>query len=78
MVKKDTGGWRICLDFTNLNKVCPKDCYPLLRIDTLVDSVMGYEVLYFLDAFKGYYHIGISEKDQEKITSSQIRGFIVT
>nr|XP_027102809.1 uncharacterized protein LOC113724064 [Coffea arabica] len=66
MVKKDTGGWRICVDFTDLNKACPKDCYPLPRIDALVDSAMGYEVLCFLDAFKGYHQIGMSEEDQEK------------
>ncbi|XP_071919055.1 uncharacterized protein [Coffea arabica] len=66
MVKKDTGGWRMCVDFTDLNKACPKDCYPLPRIDALVDSAMGYEVLCFLDAFKGYHQIGMSEEDQEK------------
>ncbi|XP_071906225.1 uncharacterized protein [Coffea arabica] len=53
MVKKDKGAWRMCVDFTDLNKVCPKDCYPLPRIDALVDSAMGYEILCFLDAFKG-------------------------
>nr|XP_027120710.1 uncharacterized protein LOC113737727 [Coffea arabica] len=66
MVKKDTGGWRMCVDFTDLNKACPKDCYPLPRIDALVDSAMGYVVLCFLDAFKGYHQIGMSEEDQEK------------
>ncbi|XP_071909560.1 uncharacterized protein [Coffea arabica] len=66
MVKKDTGGWRMCVDFTDLNKACPKDCYPLPRIDALVDSAMGYEVLCFLDAFKGYHQIEMSEEDQEK------------
>nr|XP_027075992.1 uncharacterized protein LOC113699838 [Coffea arabica] len=66
MVKKDIGGWRMCVDFTDLNKACPKDCYPLPRIDTLVDSAMGYEILCLLDAFKGYHQIGMSEEDQEK------------
>ncbi|XP_027158506.1 uncharacterized protein LOC113760135 [Coffea eugenioides] len=66
MVKKDAGGWRICVDFTDLNKACPKDCYPLPRIDALVDSAMGHEILCFLDAFKGYHQIGMSEEDQEK------------
>ncbi|XP_027178148.1 uncharacterized protein LOC113777314 [Coffea eugenioides] len=66
MVKKDTGGWRMCVDFTDLNKACPKDCYPLPRIDALVDSAMGHEILCFLDAFKGYHQIGMSEEDQEK------------
>nr|XP_027093651.1 uncharacterized protein LOC113714052 [Coffea arabica] len=66
MVKKDIGGWRMCVDFTDLNKPCPKDCYPLPRIDALIDSAMGYEILCFLDAFKGYHQIGMSEEDQEK------------
>ncbi|XP_027166062.1 uncharacterized protein LOC113766031 [Coffea eugenioides] len=66
MVKKDVGGWRMCVDFTDLNKACPKDCYPLPRIDALVDSAMGHEILCFLDAFKGYHQIEMSEEDQEK------------
>ncbi|XP_071920755.1 uncharacterized protein [Coffea arabica] len=74
MVKKDTGGWRMCVDFTDLNKACPKDCYPLPRIDTLVDSAMGYEILCFLDGFKGYHQIGMSEEDQEKTAFYTDRG----
>ena len=68
----------MCIDFTDVNKTCPKDCYPLLRIDVLVDSVMGYEILCFLDAFKGYHQIGMSEEDQEKIAFSHIRKSTVT
>ena len=37
MVKKSNGKWRMCVDFTNLNNACPKDRFPLLRIDQLVD-----------------------------------------
>ncbi|XP_071905664.1 uncharacterized protein [Coffea arabica] len=74
MVKKDTGGWRMCVDFTDLNKACPKDCYHLPRIDALVDSAMGYVVLCFLDAFKGYHQIGMSEEDQEKTAFYTDRG----
>ncbi|XP_027184208.1 uncharacterized protein LOC113782517 [Coffea eugenioides] len=55
MVKKDTGAWRMSVDFTDLNKACPKNCYPLPRGDALVDSAMGYEIFCFLDAFKGYH-----------------------
>nr|XP_027089516.1 uncharacterized protein LOC113710608 [Coffea arabica] len=74
MVKKDTGVWRMCVDFTDLNKTCPKDCYPLPKVDTLVDSAMGYEVLCFFDAFKGYHQIGMSPKDQEKTSFYTDRG----
>ena len=56
----------MCVDFTDLNKACPKDYYPLPKIDTLVDSAMGYEVLCFLDVFKGCHHIGMNEENQEK------------
>ncbi|XP_027182223.1 uncharacterized protein LOC113780640 [Coffea eugenioides] len=74
MVKKEPSGWRMCVDFTDLNKACPKDCYPLPRIDTLVDSAMGYDILCFLDAFKGYHQIGMSEEDQEKTAFYTDRG----
>ena len=54
MVKKPNGKWRMCIDFTDLNRACPKDSYPLLRIDTLVDSTARHELLSFMDTFSGY------------------------
>lgn len=51
MVKNSNGKWRMCVDYTNLNKACPKDCYPLPNIDTLVDSTSGYEFLSFMVHF---------------------------
>lgn len=48
MVKKPNGKWRMCKDFTDLNKACPKDTYPVPNIDALVDGVSGFEVLIFL------------------------------
>lgn len=47
MVKMSNGKWRMCIDFTDLNKACPKDTYPLPSIDGLVDGVSGYEILNF-------------------------------
>ena len=66
MVKKNNGKWRTCVDFTDLNRACPKDSYPFLRIDTLVDSTAKHELLSFMDAFSGYNQIKMKEEDQEK------------
>ena len=66
IVKKANGKWRMCVDFTNLNKACPKDSYPLLCIDQLVDSTAGHQLLNFMDAFLGYNQIKMDEADQEK------------
>jgi len=51
MVKKANGKWRTCVDFTDLNKACPKDSYPLPQIDILVDLIARHQLLSFMDAF---------------------------
>ena len=66
LVKKANGKWRMCVDFTDLNKVCPKDSFPLPRINQLVDSIAGHKLLMFMDAFSGYNQIRMAEEDQEK------------
>ena len=66
MVKKANGKWRMCADFTDLNKTYPKDSYPLPGIDQLVDSTVGHQLLSFMDAFSGYNQIRMDEADQEK------------
>ena len=66
MVKKANGKWRMCVDFIDLNKVCPKDSYPLPCIDQLVDSTAGHQLLSFMDAFSRYNQIKMDEADQEK------------
>ena len=66
MVKKANGKWRMCVDFTDLNKACPKDSYPLPRIDTLVESIARHQLLSFMDAFSDYNQIKMEETNQEK------------
>ena len=63
MVKKANKKWRMYVDFTDLNKACPKDSYPLPRIDTLVDSMVRNQLLSFMDAFLGYNEIKMEEAD---------------
>ncbi|GKF44937.1 hypothetical protein Tco_0131489, partial [Tanacetum coccineum] len=57
LVKKPDSSWRMCIDFKNLNKACPKDLYPLLEIDWKIESLMGFKYKCFLDAYKEYYQI---------------------
>ena len=66
MVKKANEKWRMCVDFTDLNRACPKDNYPLPQIDTLVDSTARHELLSFMDTFSGYNQIKMNEDDQER------------
>ena len=74
LVKKANGKWRMCVDFTDLNKACPKDSFPLPRIDQLVDSfplpridqlvdsTAKHKLLTFMDAFSGYNQIKMAEE----------------
>ena len=57
LVKKPNSKWRTCVDFTDLNKAYPKDSFPLLRIDQLVDTTSGHALLSFMDAYSGYNQI---------------------
>ena len=63
LVKKADRKWRICMDFTDLNKACPKDSFPLPRIDQLVDSIAEHRLVTFMDAFSRYNQIKMAEKD---------------
>jgi hypothetical protein len=54
LVKKKNDKWRMCVDYTSLNKACPKHPFPLPRIDQIVDSTSGCKALSFLDAYSGY------------------------
>ncbi|PKA50043.1 RNA-directed DNA polymerase like [Apostasia shenzhenica] len=58
----------MCVDFRTLNQACPKNTYPLPRIDTMVDRTFGYEIMSFLDAFSGNHQIRMAKEDKEKTT----------
>jgi hypothetical protein len=62
--KKNSAEWRMCVDYTDLNKHCPKDPFELPHIDQIVDSTTGSALLYFLDCYSGYYQIALKEEDQ--------------
>ena len=66
LVKKSNDKWRMCVNFTDLNKACPKDSSPLPSIDALVDSGSGCKLLSFLDAFSGYNQIRMHPMDECK------------
>nr|GEW47853.1 hypothetical protein [Tanacetum cinerariifolium] len=69
MVKKSDGGWRMCVDFTDINKAYPKDCYPLPEIDWKIESLSGFHLKCFLDAYKGATY----QRLVDKVFSHQIR-----
>jgi hypothetical protein len=65
IVPKANGKLRMCIDYTSLNKACPKDPYPLSRIDQIVDSTSGCDLLSFLDAYSGFHQIQMSREDRK-------------
>ena len=74
VVRKKNGKWRVCIDFTDLNRACPKDSFPLPHIDSLVDATAGHELLSFMDAYSGYNQILMHPNDQEKTAFITNRG----
>ena len=66
LIKKANGKWRLCINFTDIKRVCLKDSFPLPRIDLIVDATAGHELLNFMDAFSGYNQISMDPNDQEK------------
>jgi hypothetical protein len=66
LVPKRNKDWRMCVDYTNLNEACKKDPYDLPRIDQVMDSTAGYNLLSFLDCYSGYHHTPLKKEDQIK------------
>ena len=66
LVKKANDKWRLCIDFIDINRVCPKDSFPLPWIDLIVDATADHELISFMDAFSGYNQIIMDPSDQEK------------
>ena len=70
VVKKKNNKWRVCVDFTDLNRACPKDLFPMPKIDQLIDATYGHPRMSFLDTFQVYHQIALAPEDREKTTSS--------
>ena len=70
LVLKKNGTWRMCVDYTDLNKACPADPFALPRIDQIIGATAGCERVSFLDAYSGYHQIKMGVKDQERRLSS--------
>jgi hypothetical protein len=66
MVRKKNGKWWMCTNFMDLNKCCPKDNFPLARIDQIIDTAAGSETMALLDCFSRYHHNWLREEDEEK------------
>jgi hypothetical protein len=56
----------MCTNFTDFNKCCPKDNFPLTRIDKIIDFAVGCEIMALLDYFSGYHQIWLRKEDEEK------------
>ncbi|GJV25649.1 reverse transcriptase domain-containing protein [Tanacetum coccineum] len=64
--EKTDGTWHMCNEFTSLNKACLKDSYPLPKMDQKIESLEGYKLKCFLDAYKGYHQIRMAREYEEK------------
>jgi hypothetical protein len=74
VVLKANGKLRMCIDYTSLNKACPKDPFPLPRIDQIMDSTSGCDLLCFLDAYLGFHQIPMSREDEENTAFITVDG----
>ena len=74
VVRKANVKWRLCIDYTDINKACPKDPFPFPRIDQIVDPTTRCDLLSFLDAYSGYRSIFMTKEDEEKTAFITPRG----
>jgi hypothetical protein len=74
VIPKANGKLRMCIDYTSLNEACPKDPFPLPRIDHIVDSTSGCDLLCFLDAYSGFHQIPMSREDEENTAFITVDG----
>ena len=74
LIKKPNEKWRMCVNFTDLNRACPKDSYPLPSIDQLMDATSRFWLMSFMDAFFGYNQIQMAPKDEERTAFITDRG----
>jgi hypothetical protein len=77
IVPKANGKLQMCIDYTSLNKACPKDLYPLPRIDQIVDSTSRCDILSFLDAYSGFHQIRMSREDRKHTTFVTVDCYVV-
>jgi hypothetical protein len=70
ILEKNNNEWGMCVEYTDLNKHCPKDPFMLPRIDQVINSTTGCGLLSFLNCYSGYHQIAIKEEDQIKTCSS--------
>jgi hypothetical protein len=76
VMPKANGKLRMCVDYTSLNKACAKDPYPLPRLDQIVDSTSGCELLSFIDTYSGFHQILMAEEHEEKTALLLLMAFI--
>ena len=74
VIPKANGKLRMCIDYTSLNKACPRDPYRLPHIDQIVDSTSGCDLLSFLDAYSGFHQIQMSREDRKHTTFVTVDG----
>ncbi|GJU88761.1 hypothetical protein Tco_1301184 [Tanacetum coccineum] len=74
MTKMIDRAWRMCVNFTNIYKACPKDCYSLIEIDWKVDSFSELKIKCFLDAYKGYHQIQMAKENEHKTAFHALKG----